>query len=699
MKKIFVSVLAVAALAACNKVEVVDTQSPSEIAFAGSFIDKATRSIDPSTTTASLNAFDVWAFMDDASGVVFNDEDVTGNGHVWNYVNTQYWLPAHTYYFAALAPMNSSNIVEELASGDAAKNGLGKVTFTNQDGTEDLIYAATSVATPADINQQPDPVKFQFSHLLSKVKFSFSNEFDNNNAFITVENIRMEVAKTASIDLSLADWWSTNQWKNYEGTTVLEFGNMEEARIRMGGTVASEYERLTFPREASATYLVTFDVKLHMGDVLAYSNTLTTEIKGAELRIGRAYNFHANISSNNITPEGTELYPITFDVTEVKEWENGNGYEGGNIETGYVAPLEQTTVAAGTTLTLNDDAVSNQGVEVLGTFDGNGNTLYAGIENELIDNALLRPAGAATIKNVILDGGNKKWNDNGTERGMRAIYATKGGNYTIDGVTVNDATYALNITTTELVTLNVTNSTLEGWTSYGTSTTATFENVAFTAGEYATLRPQGKTLLKNCSFVEGYNINLDLMQGAFNVTGNINGGGANVTVADARKDNGIIRPIDGAVISNLTVTGGVDYKTADDKGLRAFFIEDGGDYVLDGVTVADVTYAINVNTTQPVTLEVKNSTLQGWVSYGNSTSASFTKVAFVAGPYSNFKPYTSTVLTGCTFEAGCTIDLTALTGTLTLQDCKYNGAAITAQNIAALGIVEGDLSKLVFNNQ
>ena len=67
MKKIFVSVLAVAALAACNKVEVVDTQSPSEIAFAGSFIDKATRSIDPSTTTASLNAFDVWAFMDDAS--------------------------------------------------------------------------------------------------------------------------------------------------------------------------------------------------------------------------------------------------------------------------------------------------------------------------------------------------------------------------------------------------------------------------------------------------------------------------------------------------------------------------------------------------------------------------------------------------------------------------------------------------------
>lgn len=698
MKKFFVSVLAVAALAACNKAEIVETQSPSEIAFAGSFIDKATRSIDPSTTTASLNAFDVWAFMDDASGVVFNDEDVTGRGHSWSYVNTQYWLPSHTYYFAALAPMNSPNIVEELASGDAAKNGLGKVTFTNQAGTEDLIYAATSVTTSADINDQPEPVKFQFSHLLSKVKFSFSNEFDNNNAYVTVENIRMEVAKTATIDLSLADWWSTNQWKNYEGTTTLEFGNMEVAKIKMGGTVASEYERLTFP-VTSSDYLVTFDVKLHMGEVLAYSNTLTTKIQGAELCIGKAYNFHANISAKNITPEGTELYPITFDVVEVKEWENGNGYDGGEVNTGSVAPLEQTTVAVGATLTLTADAISNKGVDVLGTFDGDGNTLYAGIENELTDNALLRPAGDATIQNVTLDGGKKNWNDNGTERGMRAIYATKGGNYTINNVVVNDATYALNIGTSEAVTLNVTNSTLEGWTSYGTSTTATFENVAFTAGEYATLRPQGKTLLKDCSFVENFNINLDLMQGAFNVTGNINGGGAKVTVADARVDNGIIRPIDGATISNLTVVGGDGYKTADDKGLRAFFIEDGGDYVLDGVTVADVTYAINVNTTQAVTLEVKNSTLQGWVSYGNSTTASFTNVAFVAGTYSNFKPYTSTVLTGCSFEEGCKIDLTALTGTLTLQDCRYKGAAITAQNIAALGIVEGDLSKLVFNNQ
>ena len=62
--------------------------------------------------------------------------------------------------------------------------------------------------------------------------------------------------------------------------------------------------------------------------------------------------------------------------------------------------------------------------------------------------------------------------------------------------------------------MNVTNSTLEGWTSYGSSTTANFTNVKFTTNPdaYGMLRPQGETYFKNCSFDKDFKFSLDLLK-------------------------------------------------------------------------------------------------------------------------------------------------------------------------------------------
>ena len=212
MKKLLVSVLAIAALVACNNEQTLVQQGPAPMEFGASFVENATRAEDPSTTTAKLTGFDVWGFMDNASGVVFNGEDVTKGDNGFGYTNTQYWTPGHVYYFAALAPMNSANANVLLASGDAAKYGLGTVEFTNVNGTEDLLYAATTVSTEnKEVGEEVAPVKFQLNHLLSKVVFSFTNDFMNDNASIEVTNIRMEVPAQGSINLAQADWWSTNQ--------------------------------------------------------------------------------------------------------------------------------------------------------------------------------------------------------------------------------------------------------------------------------------------------------------------------------------------------------------------------------------------------------------------------------------------------------------------------------------------------------
>ena len=77
MKKILVSALAAMTLVACMQEEIVTLTQSDAISFQGAYVENATRAaVDPSTTTASIDGFDVWAFMNESNGTVLNDEDV-----------------------------------------------------------------------------------------------------------------------------------------------------------------------------------------------------------------------------------------------------------------------------------------------------------------------------------------------------------------------------------------------------------------------------------------------------------------------------------------------------------------------------------------------------------------------------------------------------------------------------------------------
>jgi hypothetical protein len=212
--------------------------------------------------------------MDNKDGNILTGELVEKSGDAWIYSNVQYWLKKHQYHFFALTPYvagEANNAVVTL-SADPYTDYLGGLAYTNVDGTEDLLYAATTVSThDIELGEAPvEKVKFQFSHLLSKVKFSFTNGFDNNNAYIDVKNVKMEVPAFASINLAQADWWSTNQWVLVEGqTSTLSFG---DACAKTAPNVKQETdnERLTIPAGANQTYKITFDVALYFGDVKAF---------------------------------------------------------------------------------------------------------------------------------------------------------------------------------------------------------------------------------------------------------------------------------------------------------------------------------------------------------------------------------------------------------------------------------------------
>lgn len=419
MKRFLISALAIASIVACSKDEVVDQQNTGvAIAFEQAFVENATRAEDPSTTTATITAFDVWGFMDVNAGVVFNQQRVTKNGNNWTYSPQQYWLPNHVYYFGALAPVENAHWT--LDTSNAGQTGVGTVSFENVNGTEDLLYASTSVNTNGTkVGQDMPKVGLTFSHLLSKVKFSFTNGFASPNYTISVKNIKMIVPAKAEIAL-VEDWWSTNKWTNYAGTTTLEFGDMNSERIQVTKGAESQNERLTIPASANQVYTVTFDVELYQGNVLAYSNALSTTISGAELKIGNAYNFHATLDHTNIA--GTELKPIEFDVTPIKEWVDGNGYEGNVINTKVVGvssadELAAAAKAGATNFRLIDNVngtltFSNtmRSTPANYTLDLNGKTINVEGDAIVVDNGVkLTINGNGTVKAGQGKSGNALW--------------------------------------------------------------------------------------------------------------------------------------------------------------------------------------------------------------------------------------------------------------------------------------------------
>ena len=368
MKKILVSVLAIAGLVACNSENVVsELDSRTPITFEGVFVENATRADDPSTTTDNINEFYVWAYMNEVDGYVFNDETVTRSGDKWTYGEPSYWMPDNHYYFAAFA--GDRTYVEGLPTEMEAE-GLGEITFTNNDGTNDILYDEYDVLAATTNN----PVKFQFAHLLSKVKFTFINGFANENQTIVVKDIQMVAPEVATIDLSADEL----AWANYSEEVTLDFGDMNgAAKLAIGDRKSSDNERLTIPAPATQSYTITFLVDVYNGNQAGIEDRLmTVELNGFEFVAGRAYNLVATINQENLN-----LDAIEFEVV-VDEWieqeVDGGAVEGEVTFVTTAAEIQAILDAATTDVTIlfgNDidgdvTILQKEGVDV--TINGNG---------------------------------------------------------------------------------------------------------------------------------------------------------------------------------------------------------------------------------------------------------------------------------------------------------------------------------------
>ena len=509
MKKLFVAVLAIAAAVACNTAEVVDLPQGPAIQFENAFVQNATR---VGTTTNTLEAFDVWAYIENKGGIVLVDEDVTkGNGQ-WGYANLQYWAPGHNYYFTALAPMNSANWDYNQAAD--------VVTFTNVDGTEDLLYAYKKVNTDGlTLGGSMEAVKLNFAHLLSKVNFTFTNGFATDNVSVAIKGVTMTAVKNAEVKIveGTATWSN-----NVDADLTLAFGDV--ANLASAASAKSA-ELLTIPTKSDYTYGIKFYVDVYFGTVKAIDNhEFNSTLTGVEFAQGKAYNLAATINAENL-----KMPVIEFDVNEVAEWIDQDinaGVIGSEIvvvdtieklQAALNAATGNTAIAVGADLVGNVTvpelakatiAINGNGYKFDGTFALVGGSTY-GEGTTLIENFAFETAGLNGYDAFIYcneQNGNTRYPDNvtikncsfkGDANAVAAKFRSLKGNLVVENVTVEGHSLL------QLASCGEANVIVDGATvnagrgiSLGATKNATIRNSNFVAASYG-IRADGCKTVTN----------------------------------------------------------------------------------------------------------------------------------------------------------------------------------------------------------
>ena len=302
MKKLFISMLAVAALASCSQEDVIVADKGDLIGF-NSFVENSTRADDPSYGEAEnakkLTQFNVWGTIQadatDAPVAIFANDTVTGTvgeDSTWTCTTkTQYWINGALYNFAALANAGTVTLGEDLLPAS--------VEFTSN-GSKDLIYAKSNQyeGKPKGENVK---VAFEFAHLLSKVHVKVTNlSTDATNYSFLVKNIKINAPKTGTYYIQAVDEHAAETWTTSNGDYT--FANLSVAGGAAGAECAAE--QLLIPGAAT----ITFDVDIFVdGEPMSTAHyPYTTTLAAAT-----AYSFNIKVSVGD---------SIQFTVEEHPDW-------------------------------------------------------------------------------------------------------------------------------------------------------------------------------------------------------------------------------------------------------------------------------------------------------------------------------------------------------------------------------------------
>lgn len=319
MKKILFAAVAVIAMAACSNEDVISRPALPMIGF-DTFVENSTRANDLVKGEFDFGVFGL-VEKGDNSALIFDNQKVNADG---SYGPAQYWIAAAQYYFTAIAPYTNANWTYTTTNAHS-----GTITFDNSAAAanQDLIFAYNKPAqTPTAITAQPAKVGFTFNHMLSRVRFTFTNGFgEGSNIKLEVYDVTITDAY-ATAELAVADGTPATNWTKFGGTFSKNFGQVG------GNTLATLVDAVTVDGEtmsastehfylipADKAYNVKFKVDLYQAGVKLDTYARTATIPAADMQRGKSYDIKTTLTAKNTSDDG-QLWPIEFTVDAVTGW-------------------------------------------------------------------------------------------------------------------------------------------------------------------------------------------------------------------------------------------------------------------------------------------------------------------------------------------------------------------------------------------
>lgn len=313
MKKLFISMLAVAALASCSQEDVIVADKGDLIGF-NSFVENSTRATDPSYSANDIKSFKVYGTVNGGQGdvLIYPGTLITKGdaeyGSPWTCPVSQYWIAGATYKFVGIVDGEVDGVTKTYP-----EDGMPTSVEYTADGKTDLLcqtidYTAFSADQIAD-GEKNDIVKFNFSHLLSKVNFTVVNSTPDAEGYsFVVKNITFNGATAATYDVVNAKWGTATA----TGNTVL--GNTVEDPADKNIVVASKAASAELAKEVlflPGEYIISFTV-----DILYNGKPVTTTNYPAtgttykhKLDANNSYNFKVNVAVGKLIEFSVEKQP------------------------------------------------------------------------------------------------------------------------------------------------------------------------------------------------------------------------------------------------------------------------------------------------------------------------------------------------------------------------------------------------------
>jgi hypothetical protein len=320
MKKLFISMLAVAALASCSKEQTIVADQGELIGFS-TFVENSTRATDTTYGAATgqtpLEAFNLYGTVTGTNGTIniYNGCPVAGEvgAATWNCPVSQYWIKDAVYDFAAVV---DATVAQDQNSPYMP---ITLTTIANADmNFSDMLYAQKLDYT-ALASENPTVV-FAFEHLLSKAMFTVTSN-TQDGYYYSVKNINVNNFESGTYTIAYkdedTDGKDDGSWVGNAAKSI-PFGDVD--KVTASGAKTCDTQKLLVPTAAPFTVSCTIELWNDNGD--AEDVKLGTENKTFNVTTplvkGNSYNFTLALSVGQ---------KIEFTVTSDPSW---NPAEGGS---------------------------------------------------------------------------------------------------------------------------------------------------------------------------------------------------------------------------------------------------------------------------------------------------------------------------------------------------------------------------------